>query len=233
MNLNLSWFDLSPSSGLSTVVRCFLFPFVFRELHTRVVGWIDGVCVYVLVGLWAVLYPVFVLNCEFLCMHFSEWTACSFVCVNQLCASLHVCVYVNCVFPCESIWTACFSVYMYVRMCMFCLVCKLNHSACEFACVYKWTRFSSVCTNCLPFNVWVKWVFLYKPLVYVQMYFYMCGNCHCMCMCGWTLCICICVVVNCMFSASTCILAIRSLLKCLYRVSRFSLHPIDRKFVEK
>lgn len=206
MNLNLSWFDLSPSSGLATIVRCFLFQFVFRELHTRVAGWIDGVCVYVLVCLWAVLYSVYVLNCKFLCMHFSEWTACSFMFAYHLCASLHACVYANCVFPCVSIWTACFSVYMYVSMCMwtvFCLVCKPSHSACEFACVYKGTRFSSVCAKWLPFNVWVKCVFLYKPLVYVQLYFYMCGNCHCMCLY---------VVVNCVFSASTCILAIRSLL---------------------
>lgn len=147
------------------------------------------------------------------------------MCICKLCVPL--CINMNCVF---------LRIYICKHVhvnCVFCLVCKLNHSACEFACVYKWTRFSSVCVNCLPFNVRVKWVFLYKPLVYVQMYFYMCGNCHCMCLCGWTLCICICVVVNCMFSASTCILAIRSLLKCLYQVSRFSLHPIDKKFVEK
>lgn len=236
MNLNLSWFDLPHSSGLATVVRCFLFQFVFRELHTRVVGWIDGVCVYVLVCLWAMLYSVYVLKCEFLCMHFSEWTARFFVFVYHLCASLHVCVYANCVFPCVSIWTACFSVYMYVRMCM-------------------WTVCSVLCVNRATLHVSLH-VFIR------ELGFPLCVRSGCLSMCEWNvysstslwyMCNCIstcvetaiaCVYVGelylclyvCGCELSVLCLYLHSryqiLVKCLHQVWRFSLHPIDRKFVE-
>lgn len=141
------------------------------------------------------MHAFFWVNCLFLyvCLSFVCFSAC--MCICKLCVPL--CINMNCMFLCIYVCT-----HVYVN-CVFCLVCKPSHSACEFACVYKGTRFSSVCAKWLPFNVWVKCVFLYKPLVYVQLYFYMCGNCHCMCLY---------VVVNCVFSASTCILAIRSLL---------------------
>lgn len=70
-------------------------------------------------------------------------------------------------------------IYMYACVCELCvlLVC-VNWATLHvrFVCVYKWTRFSSVCANCLPFNEWVTCVFLYIPLVYVELCFCMCGN---------------------------------------------------------
>lgn len=87
-------------------------------------------------------------------------------------------------------WIVCSPAYQYelhvsLYICMYACVCELCvlfvcvkwailHV--RFACVYKWTRFSSVCANCLHFNVWVNCVFLYMPLVYVELCFCMCGN---------------------------------------------------------